>query len=131
MHNYDENIDPPIPVIKVDLGEPNPEAGHTNKATLYLDTGADITAVPKEVLDTFLVGRMLNYDYVNVSGFERSAGKIIKAYYVNIIINNCAPILTRIIPIHDNVGLLGRDVINHFITELNGPKMSWTVEQSA
>jgi hypothetical protein len=89
-----------------------------------LDTAADITAVPIHVLIS------LNaeiFSAIVVSGYESSPAAI-STYLAGIELPNARVRRVEVAPILEDYVLLGRDVLNNFVINLNGPELTFDVK---
>jgi predicted aspartyl protease len=127
MPSYDAaDFDPPAPVARVVLR--NPHSGATlSDVPLLLDTGADVTLLPREAVERLGVPLLPDQRYELMS-FDGS--------------KNFAPVVMldllflrrafrgRYLLIEAERGILGRDILNHVTLLLDGPRQQWS-EQSA
>lgn len=127
FENNSPEITPPIPCTDIEVRISTEHNANFIVARVILDTGADITVIPSEQLDKIIIGNKVEYETLTIEGY--GSGPIHKkAYYVIISIDGCPPIIDRVIKGDDQVGLLGRNVSNHFITHLDGPSLKWLME---
>ena len=96
---------------------------------MLIDTGADITLIPRILLPTLGVtdASLKTADYVLV-GFD---GTRTPAYLVSLEIE----FLDQKMPgdyslTDDTVGVLGRDVLNRFRLVFDGPRLTWEEAKS-
>lgn len=122
MPNYDTSqFDPPAPVAHVTLR--NPQSGATASDTLLLlDTGADVTLLPRTTVEQLGVPLLADQRY-ELMGFDGS--------------KSFAPVVTldmiflkrvfrgRYLLIEEACGILGRGILNHVALLLDGPHQQW------
>lgn len=129
MPDYDTSLTPAAPRVTASLGLPGLEDSF--EFDLWLDTGAEVTVVPRSAIDYLEQYRELNYELLRIWGFDAAAPTLKKGYYVEIAVANLEAAFTKVIT-YDNyddaVGLLGRDVINHYKTKLRGPAKTWSIK---
>lgn len=116
-HPYDTRYYPPMPAIEVALSAPEADFSLGPVPTI-IDTGADITVVPKEYLAR-LRAPVVASGYLRSPWGERHK---IKIYEVNLRVgvHNLYEIEVASEPGGREV-LLGRDVLNQLNLQLNGP----------
>ena len=116
-HPYDTRYYPPMPAIEVALSAPEADFSLGPVPTI-IDTGADITVVPKEYLAR-LRAPVVASGYLCSPWGERHK---IKIYEVNLRVgvHNLYEIEVASEPGGREV-LLGRDVLNQLNLQLNGP----------
>jgi len=109
MTRYDASrFDPPAPVAEVTLR--SPDGGRSvSQVLLLLDTGADITLLPRAAVERLGVEPLADVRY-ELMGFDGTA--------------SFAPLID-----HEH-GILGRDVLNHAAVLLDGPRQQWTEHTS-
>jgi hypothetical protein len=125
MPSYDaSHFDPPAPVARVTLR--NPVNGATvSDVLLLLDTGADVTLLPRNVVEPLGVPLPAGGHYELV-GFDGS-----KSFAPAVILDMLFLKRTfrgRYLLIEDNRGILGRDILNHVSLLLDGPQHEWSEE---
>jgi hypothetical protein len=106
---YDETFDPPAPVAEIVLR--NMQTGErSEQIKMLLDTGADISLLPLKSIELLKIEATT--ETVNLLGFDESRS-VAEIYNFQIIFlgqrvsgNYCA--------IDDEIGILGRDVLNDF-----------------
>ena len=128
MPAYDDRqFDPPAPVARVDLR--NPESRVTvSDIPMLIDTGADMTFLPM----TAVVN--LNLQIASAEGYTlrafdgtSSVGTAVKADMLFL-----GRTLRGLYLVRDSdIGILGRDVLNHFVILIDGPGLAWQQEQSS
>ncbi len=115
---YDTTYVPPAPIVRVFLVNPfNPSL--QMQLLGLIDTGADITVVPEEVvarLGLIHQGDILVRDFSRVPSFRPT-------YLVDLQIGHHWFDLVEIISAPTNELLLGRNVINSLDLRLNGPQL--------
>jgi hypothetical protein len=122
MPKYDaSHYDPPAPVAQVALRHLN--GGPLLRDVLLLvDTGADITLLPRAAVERIGVRALTGQDY-DLFGFN---GTISRAEVVELdmILGNKA-YRGRYLLIDEERGILGRDVLANMVLLLHGPRQEW------
>ncbi len=123
MPNYDaSHFDPPVPVASVTLR--NPHSGATvSDVQLLLDTGADVTLLPRMAVERLGVPLLVNEQY-ELMGFDGSRS-FARVVMLDVLFLRRAfrgrYLLTEVEP-----GILGRDILNHVMVLLDGPRQQWS-----
>lgn len=118
IHTYDkDNFDPPAPVLDVSLAAPGPVSyGQIVKSLALLDSGADITAIPRWTAQQL----QLKYvDEVWASGYDGVAKRTF-VYSVKMIFGSMGDFIIRTIVSDDVHVLIGRDILNRWSLFLKG-----------
>jgi len=123
MPNYDSShFDPPAPVAQVELRNPESDATIAT-VSLLIDTGADITLLPRTAVETLGVPLVTGqrYELIGFDGSKSSApvvmldmgfsGRVYRGRYLLI---------------EEERGILGRDILNHMAVLLDGPRQQWS-----
>jgi hypothetical protein len=94
---------------------------------MLIDTGADVTLVPQASIDELKSGFDPQESY-ELEGFDgrRSFAQSVRLELVFL----RRTFKGRFLIINSEVGILGRDVLNHIVVALDGPRLSWQ-EQKA
>jgi len=124
MPRYDaSHYDPPAPVAAVTLRDPAAGA-QVADVPLLLDTGADITLLPREAVARLGTSPLadIRYDLTGFDGSESSASVVV----LDMILLNRA-FRGRYLLIEAEQGILGRDVLNHLSLVLDGPGQRWSM----
>lgn len=123
MPSYDaSHFEPPAPIAQVTLR--NPHTGElATDVLLLVDTGADITLLPRLAVEQLGVPLLTNQRY-ELMGFDGS-----KSFAPVVMLDMIS--LTRAfrgqyLLIEEERGILGRDILNHVILLLNGPRQQWS-----
>jgi len=121
--NYDEFFDPPAPIAKIVLR--NIETGERVKdVSVLLDTGADISLLPLSAINQLQIAP--SAETVNLIGFDetRSSSEIFRLQVIflgkRLTGDYCS--------IDNEIGILGRDVLNEFSIIFDGKNAEW-IEQ--
>ncbi len=121
--DYSSDFYPAMPVVDILV---KPEVNeHGINLTAIVDSGADNTMLPANILDQLNVSKTQTAWMTGVSG-SRVA---VNLYWIFVQIGDFQPIYTEVIGIQnrDEV-IIGRDIINQFAVLLNGP--AHTIETS-
>ena len=122
MPSYNaSHFDPPAPVARVTLR--NPHSGATvSDVLLLLDTGADITLLPRIAVEPLGVPLRAGQQY-ELMGFDGSKS-FAPVVMLDLLFLQRA-FRGRYLLIEEERGILGRDILNHVILLLDGPRQQW------
>lgn len=116
------HFDPPAPVAQVMLRNPN--SGTTvSEVPLLLDTGADVTLLPRAAVER-LGAAMLTNQHYELMGFDGSRS-FAPVVMIDLIFLNRA-FRGRYLLIEKERGILGRDILNHLTLLFDGIRQQWS-----
>lgn len=128
MPAYDaRHFDPPAPLARITLRLPN-NGATLSGVPMLLDSGADVTLVPRSTTDQ--LGAILdpNTTY-EVYAFD---GTVTFAQVVELdLVFLTRSFRGRFLIADEDVGILGRNVLNQISLLLDGPQLSWSEARSA
>jgi predicted aspartyl protease len=123
MPSYDAtHYDPPAPVAQVTLRNPQ-SAATVSDVLLLVDTGADITLLPRTAVEPLGVPLLAGQRY-ELMGFDGS-----KSFAPVVILDLLflqRAFRGRYLLIEQDRGILGRDILNHVSLLLDGPRQQWS-----
>lgn len=128
MPAYDSNLfSPPAPVAVVDLRDRR--SGNTVRdVPMLLDSGSDITLLPRTSLDELGLEIDPNVGY-ELEGFD---GRTTLAQAVTLDLLFLKRSFTgKYVIVDSSMGILGRDVLNHLEILLDGPNLSWRQQKDS
>ena len=122
MPTYDaSSFDPPAPVALVTLRHPR-NGATVSDVPLLLDTGADVTLLPRTVVERLGVSLLADQQY-ELMGFDGSTS------FASVVILDLLFLRRafrgRYLLIEAERGILGRDILNHVAVLLDGPRQQW------
>jgi Aspartyl protease len=127
MPNYDTSrYDPPAPVAQVTLRDMNSGVLLSN-ILLLLDTGADVTLLPRAAVERLGVKPVSGKDY-ELLGFNGSRSTA-QAVELDMIFLKKA-YRGRYLLIDDDRGVLRRDVLASVALLLHGPRQEWSEQEA-
>jgi hypothetical protein len=119
-YNYNKQVSPPAPFVYVSISRPESSEIAITDLPAQLDSGADISVIPAGVVDRL---NLVQLDYAPVAGFGGHMS-LVPTYLVGLAIRSFGTMTLRVIADRDEpYVLLGRDVLNHFRVELDGPNL--------
>ena len=123
MPTYDAaHYDPPAPMAYVILH--NSRTGATvHDVPLLLDTGADITLLPRTSVEQLDVPMQAGQPY-ELMGFDGSRS-LAPSVMLNLQFLRRA-FRGRYLLIEEDRGIMGRDILNHVVLMLDGPSQQWS-----
>ena len=122
MPDYDAaHFDPPAPVALVSLR--NPETGAVSLGVpMLLDSGADVTMIPRAALDRLGVVPMEGRAY-ELTAFDGGSSY---AAVVRIELVFCRRVFRgQFLIIDQDWGILGRNILNGVFLSFDGPRLRW------
>jgi len=123
MPSYDAlHFDPPAPVARVTLR--NPQSGATvSDVLLLVDTGADITLLPRTAVERLGVPLLAAQQY-ELMGFDGSKSFAPVVMLDTVFLQRA--FRGRYLLVEEERGILGRDILNHVSLLLEGPRQQWS-----
>ena len=128
MPTYDSTLFvPPAPLAHVSLR--NPESGTTRTdVPMLLDTGADVTLLPRATVDDLGITALSENRYELV-GFEGQAS-LASAVSLEMIFVGLT-FRGQFLLIEQGWGIIGRNVLNSVALILDGPRLTWNQHNAA
>jgi predicted aspartyl protease len=120
MWPYNQQLEPPAPFIDIAIRHPH-LSDRTRLVAAKLDTGADLSAIPQSVAAEL---QLLPAQTILVQSFDGSLTRI-DTFAVAIEIAQARIRTIEVILIPDEHALIGRDILNHFYVQLNGPPLTF------
>ena len=125
MWAYDRSVYPPTPFVDIRISPPLSSAlGRPLRAKL--DTAADISCIPTDLIDEF---SLLPVRTVPVEGYD-GVQETVYTYTVTLEVAAVRFRHLEVVSIPEKYALLGRDVLNHFYIQLNGPDLTFHMSTS-
>jgi hypothetical protein len=121
MPAYDgERYSPAAAVATVSVR--NPDSGATiNEVSMLLDSGADVSALPKAAVDRLALAftdrayEVMAYDNtVSTCHTVRAEVVFMRGRFKG-----------QFVVLEQDVGVLGRNILNHLVVTLDGPRLEW------
>ena len=123
MPSYDASTnDPPAPVAHVTLR--NPSTGTmADNIELLIDTGADVTLLPRAATDRIQVPPLPDIKY-ELEGFDGAQSFASVAILDMVFLGRTYR--GKYLIVEAKSGVLGRDVLNHLVLLFDGPSKEWS-----
>lgn len=122
MWPYDsDGFEPPAPVLEAVLTF---EEDLDETVLMQVDSGADLTCVPKRVIPG---SAPLRYGLTYVAGYEGDIS-LTKTVFLSIRFGEHSFADVEVLPIPGRFGLLGRDLLNTLEVTLDGPSRTLFVD---
>jgi predicted aspartyl protease len=128
MPAYDANLfNPPAPLARITLRDQK-NATMVSDVAMLIDTGADVTLVPQVAVNQLGVTVDPSQSY-ELMGFDGGIS-VVQAVELDLVFLKRI-FRGRILIIDQEVGILGRDILNHVSVVLDGPRLSWDEQRSS
>ncbi len=122
MPRYDsEQFYPPAAVADVQLRN-SPTGKVVSGVRMLLDTGADVTLLPVSRVQRLGISLDTEHRY-ELTGFDGQSSFSNSVVLDMVFFGNT--FRGRYLLTTEDIGILGRDVLNHFALLLNGPALEW------
>ena len=119
---YSETYSPPAPIARVKLRNPETLESITN-VPMLLDTGSDITLLPKSFCDDIGV-EISASEFLELEGFNQATSI---AFYVRLEFIFLDKIFRGNFLVYEQEeGIIGRDILNEFSILFDGKNSEWT-----
>lgn len=123
MPDYEAAIsDPPAPVARVSVRNPL-TAALVSDVPMLLDTGADVTLIPRAVVEHLRIAIDSGGGY-QLMGFDGNLS-LASSVEADVLFLSRA-FKGRFLLTDQNRGILGRDVLNHLPILFDGPSLAWS-----
>jgi hypothetical protein len=120
MRDYDRDVDPPAPFVDIYVCSPlSPALGQPLRAKL--DTAADISCIPADLVELL---HLLPARTIPVEGYD-GIRTMVYTYTVTVEVTNARFRHLEVVTTPEKYALLGRDVLNYFYVQLNGPDLTF------
>ena len=128
MASYDSvRFAPAAPVALVDLRNLNRSAVVTG-VPMLLDTGADVTIVPRSAVERLGLSLAGAATYELLSFDGKSSG--VPALHLELVLAGRS-FRGQFLVLENDVGIAGRNVLNLLEVRYDGPRLTWTVDGAA
>ena len=119
-YNYNRQISPPAPFVYVTVSRPDELSIAVADVPAQLDTGADVSVIPNRLVDQL---QLVQLDQAPIAGFGGQV-RLVPTYLVGLALRPFESVAVRVIADRDEpFVLLGRDVMNRYHVELDGPRL--------
>ncbi len=124
MPAYDSALfTPPAPVARVTLRNPNTGVTLAD-VPMLIDSGADVTLLPQPSVEFLGIVAEANIAY-ELTGFDGSQSSS-QAVRADLLFQG-KTFKGEFLLIHQEVGYIGRDILNHLALLLDGPGLNWEI----
>lgn len=118
---------PPAPVAWVTVR--NPETGtEISDIPMLLDSGADVTLLPATVVDELKL-QVNTEKGTELADFDGNAKRVAYPALATMEISGIR-FTGQYLPCDSRVGVIGRNILNFIVLELNGPSLMWSLRRS-
>lgn len=125
MWAYDRSVYPPAPFVDIHVSPPlSPALGQPLRAKL--DTAADLSCIPADLIDQL---GLLPARTIPAEGYD-GVQAVVNTYTVTLELAAARFRHLEVVSIPEEYALLGRDVLNCFYVQLNGPDLTFHMSTS-
>jgi predicted aspartyl protease len=121
MFPYHNTFLPPAPALEVEVR--NPHTGAAQILLAKLDTGADGTLIPEDLVQTL---GLLSHDRFLAVAFDMQA-KFIPSYLIDLTVAGWVFTQLEVPTAPLPYILIGRDVLNQLVITLDGPQLTFDI----
>jgi len=124
MWSYNQDINPPAPFLQVVVL--HPVTGQNRTLPAKLDTAADISTIPDTLRSDLALSQAHD---ILVEGYD-GVQVALPTYIITLELAGTQAQHLEVIAIPEDHMLIGRDILNHFYTKLNGPELTFDLSLS-
>jgi hypothetical protein len=125
MWDYDQSVDPPAPFVDIRVSPPlDPVLEQPLRAKF--DTAADISCIPANLVEQL---GLLPARTIAVEGYDGTQ-TMVYTYIVTLEVTNTRFHHLEVVTTSEKYALLGRDILNNFYIQLNGPDLTFHMSTS-
>jgi predicted aspartyl protease len=125
MIEYSRDFDPPAPFMDVIIAASN-DSGPQRSVGALLDTGAEISIIPQQIAHEL---ELSPYAEMIIEAFDGRRQRA-NLYAVTLEVAGTYLSPVRAVAYPSSYAILGRDVLNRFLTTLDGPHLSFEITAS-
>jgi hypothetical protein len=117
---YSDDLTPPFPAVQVKLFKPWAASRLSITERLQVDCGADITGIPLSIIEK-LKPRLID-DMGEALDFDGNLVENLSVYELGFEIIGVRFNSVRVYGLNSEIGFIGRELLNNFIVNLDGPR---------
>lgn len=125
MIEYSRDFDPPAPFIDIIIVASNDSRVRRSTGAL-LDTGAEVSVIPPQIIHEL---ELSPYTEMIIEAFDGRRQRV-NLYAVTLKVAGTRLSPVRAVAYPTGYAILGRDVLNRFLTTLDGPRLSFEITAS-
>lgn len=122
MIQYSRDFDPPAPFMDIVIAASN-DPERWSKVGALLDTGAEVSIIPRQTVYKL---ELSPYAEMIIEAFDGRRQRV-DLYAVALEVAGTRLFPIRAVAYFTSYVLLGRDVLNRFLTTLDGPHLSFEI----
>jgi predicted aspartyl protease len=124
-YRYNRQVDPPAPFVNMVVCHPT-DPSKVEQLPALIDSGASLTTVPQRTIDQ--LGLAPDGD-VLAGGFQHPA-ELVNIYSLTLVLHQWSFTGVEVIANDEDYVLLGRNVLNQFVTVLDGKRLVLELRES-
>jgi predicted aspartyl protease len=125
MMEYSRDFDPPAPFMNIIITASKDSEPRRSVGAL-LDTGAEVSVIPLQIVHEL---ELSPYAEMIIEAFDGRRQRV-NLYAVTLEVADTCLSSVRAVAYPTSYAILGRDVLNLFLTILNGPHLSFDITAS-
>ena len=125
MMEYSRDFDPPAPFMDIIIAA-SKDSGPRRSVGALLDTGAEISIIPQQIAHAL---ELSPYAEMTIEAFDGRRQRV-NLYAVTLEVAGTRLSPVRAVAYPSSCAILGRDVLNRFLTTLDGPHLSFEITAS-
>ncbi|MEW6102383.1 MAG: retroviral-like aspartic protease family protein [bacterium] len=114
---------PLAPILEIEVCDPLQKK--KERGICLLDTGADMTVIPNRIIVALELNPATTVRCTDYKGEEKERG----VYIVRIFLGNFELFCGFCTETREDIGLIGRDILNQWVALFDGPKQEFSLKQ--